>query len=44
MMFMLAGVGMGILLGIVERKLKVEPGLLLLAYLAGFLVGCLVGG
>lgn len=43
MKFMLAGVGMGLLLGIVERKLKVKSGLLILAYLAGFLVGCLFG-
>lgn len=37
------GVVVGMLLRLVERRLKIEPGLLLLVYLAGFIVGCLIG-
>lgn len=39
-----AGIGVGLLIHRVERRLKIEPGVLLLVYLAGFLVGCLIGG
>ena len=39
-----AGIGLGVLLHRVERRLKIEPGLLLLVYLFGFVVGCLIGG
>ena len=43
--FLFAGVIVGMLMNLVERRYRVRPpGLLLLVYMAGFLVGCLVGG
>lgn len=41
---MFGGLVVGALLHRVERRLKIEPGVLLLVYLAGLLVGCLMGG
>lgn len=41
---MYGGVVVGMLLRLVERRLRIEPGVLLLVYLAGFLVGCIIGG
>lgn len=41
---MYGGFVVGVLLHRVERRLRIEPGVLLLVYLAGFLVGCLIGG
>ena len=42
--YAVAGVGVGIVLHRVERRLKIEPGVLLLVYLVGFIVGCIIGG
>jgi len=41
---MYGGLVLGALLHRVERRLKIEPGVLLLVYLTGLLVGCLMGG
>ncbi len=40
---MIGGLVVGTLIHHVERRLKIEPGLLLLVYLAGILFGCLMG-
>jgi len=40
---MYGGIVAGVLIHRVERRLKIQRGLLLLVYLAGFLVGCLMG-
>lgn len=40
---MFGGLVVGVLLHRVERRFKIEPGVLLLVYLAGLLVGCLMG-
>lgn len=40
---MYGGLVVGVLLHRVERWLKIEPGVLLLVYLAGFVLGCLMG-
>ncbi len=40
---MLGGMVVGTLLHRVERRLKIDPGVLLLVYLAGILVGVLMG-
>ncbi len=37
------GLVVGTLLSRVEKRFKIEPGVLLLIYLAGFLVACLMG-
>jgi len=41
---MYGGLVVGALIHRVERRLKIDPGVLLLVYLAGLLVGCLMGG
>ena len=41
---MWGGILVGALLHRVERRLKIEPGVLLLVYLVGLIFGCLMGG
>ena len=41
---MIGGLVVGTLLHRVERRFKIEPGVLLLVYLVGILFGCLLGG
>jgi len=41
---MYGGLVVGALIHRVERRLKIEPGVLLAVYLVGLLFGCLMGG